>query len=102
MDRRKIVKILMCSPFALLFGFIPMTLGEATDLAVAENRIVSFRLKNGNYELCKLIHSSNHNWRKCDYCSEDIESTLIHVIPESRSIREIQPNRMRKNGYPYW
>ena len=58
-----------------------MTIQGAIDLAVKENRIVSFICTDSNDEIRKSVH----DWKDCDVIKGKPEDVVVHVFPKSFS-----------------
>jgi hypothetical protein len=58
-----------------------LSIQEAIDLAVKENRIVSFSCTDSNDEIRKAMH----DLKGCDVIKGKPEDDMVHVFPESFS-----------------
>ena len=58
-----------------------MNVQEEIDLAVKENRIVSFECTDSNDKIRKAVHDP----KGCDVIKGKREDTMVHVFPKSFS-----------------
>ncbi len=77
MKRSDFLKLVFISPVMVLFGEKKMTVQEVIDLAVKENRVISFHCELSNEDIRESIKDN----KGCHIRKATRESTTVTVIP---------------------